>query len=237
MEVLLVAGIILSAMADDGPLGHVDHILGDVGGKVADALQVAGDQEEVNEGLYLLWVFFNITLDVKEYLLVEGVNLIVGGAYLLGHTGVHLYERIQSLLYHGYDLLTHFREIEKKLSPLPVSKIGGPLSDVNGQITHAFQVIVHLQDSHNIPQINGRRLVKSEDLEAVLLYLDLYVIYLMVTLHHLFCQLCIVACKRKYSLLYAPLHHGAQGEDLLSQFIQFSFQMSLHSTPFNRNVL
>ena len=120
-----MTGIILSAMADDGPLGHVDHILGDVGGKVADALQVAGDQEEVNEGLYLLWVFFNITLDVKEYLLVEGINLIVGGAYLLGHTGVHLYERIQSLLYHGYDLLTHFREIEKKLSPLPVSKIGG----------------------------------------------------------------------------------------------------------------
>ena len=40
MEVLIVAGIILSSMTDDGPLGHVDHILGDVGSLIGDALQV-----------------------------------------------------------------------------------------------------------------------------------------------------------------------------------------------------
>jgi hypothetical protein len=78
----IVAGIVLCSMANDDTFNHVDYILGNIGGLVGDTLQVAGDEEEMDENLYLLGVFFYIILNEEEYFFIHLIHFVVGSADL-----------------------------------------------------------------------------------------------------------------------------------------------------------
>ena len=78
----IVAGIVLCSMAYDDTLDHVDHVLGNIGGLVCDALQMTRDQEEMDENLHLIGVFPHVILNEEEYLLVHLIDFVVGSTDL-----------------------------------------------------------------------------------------------------------------------------------------------------------
>ena len=51
------------AVTDDFAFDHVDDIFGDVGGMVGDALEVAGDVEEAEEGAEVFGMFADLLFD------------------------------------------------------------------------------------------------------------------------------------------------------------------------------
>ena len=66
-------------MPDDLALDHVDDLFGDIGSMVCEALQVAGDQQQVDHVTYFVGIFFHGGLDA-----VVGVLEVLGGLDEIG---------------------------------------------------------------------------------------------------------------------------------------------------------
>ena len=58
------------------------------------------------------------------------------------------------------------------------------LSDADGIVAHALQIVVHLQDGDDKPQILRNGLIQGQDLQAFLLDLDLAPVDFAVALDH-----------------------------------------------------
>jgi len=66
-------------VADVLALDEVDDVFGDVGGVVADALEVLGDEDEFEGGKYHAGIAHHVGKQFTENLVAVVVHLIVGG--------------------------------------------------------------------------------------------------------------------------------------------------------------
>src|ERR1039457_3695719 len=94
-------GFVFGVVTDVDALHEEDHVFGDVGGVVADALQVAGHEDQVDGG----WNDGGIPLHDGQELGVNGVAqvvyLVVGEEHAASHFGIAVDEGVQAFQQHG----------------------------------------------------------------------------------------------------------------------------------------
>ena len=104
-------------MADDLAFDHVDHILGDVGGVVSDALQVPRDAEQVNQALDMFGMLQNALFDKVIHLFVHRIDLIVTPTDLIGQSAIHMDQGADAVTEHRLCLLRHQIKIQTAYQP------------------------------------------------------------------------------------------------------------------------
>ena len=89
-------------MPDVAGRDHEDHVLGDVGGVVADAFEVAGDEDQVQRRLDLVRILEHVGEQFPEDLRLQRVQRVVGVQDLLGQQGVPPDEGVQGVAEHPW---------------------------------------------------------------------------------------------------------------------------------------
>jgi hypothetical protein len=83
-------------MPHDLSVHQVDHILGDIGGQVSDALQAARDADEIHKIADLIRVLPHLFFDEPVHAAVDIIDLVVSGQHLSGGGGVLLDEGVEA---------------------------------------------------------------------------------------------------------------------------------------------
>ena len=117
------------AVTDNLPFDHVDHLFGDIGGMVCEALQVAGDQQQVDHVAYFVGVFFHGALDAVIGIFFDGIDFIVQRDDLEGQVDVEQVEACQGGLHARVQRVGEVGD-QRVGEPLPLGGVDGVVSKI-----------------------------------------------------------------------------------------------------------
>ena len=155
---------------------HVENILGDVGGVVRQAFEIARDAEEQHDGIEVLEVGADDLFELVDEFCVKQVDLVVGDQDLPRHHGILADQRVQRLLDDGPRAVGHHGDVDRHRHWVLVEQLEGALGDIGGEVADSLQFAVDLDHGSNEAQVTGHRLVEREELEALLLDVDLVLV-------------------------------------------------------------
>ena len=148
-------------MPDVPRLDDEDDVLGDIGGVVADALEVAGDQNQVDGGLDRPRIAQHVGQQLAKNLILQRVEPVVLPQHRLRQTDVARDEGVERLAQHLERQLTHPRQIDQRLDRRMQEVALRRLADVDGEVADALQVGVDLEGRHDRSQIDRDGLVQA----------------------------------------------------------------------------
>src|SRR6267154_1419113 len=151
-------------VADVLALDEVDDVFGDVGGVVADALEIFGDEDQFERGKDDAGITHHVGEQFTENLIAVAVHLIVGGKDTLRELNVAADDGVEGVANHLLGELAHARQIDVGLHARVAKDALGSLGDVDGLIADALEIVVDARDSEDEAEIDGHELVQSEKL-------------------------------------------------------------------------
>src|SRR5947209_16661614 len=107
---------VLGVMPDINPFYQEDYVFGDIRGMIADPLQIAGHEDEIDRRGDHGWVALH---DPQQFVIdriPQIVHLIVRKQDGVGQIRIAVYKRIQALEEHGLHERRHFRNIDHRLN-------------------------------------------------------------------------------------------------------------------------
>src|SRR6266571_5484825 len=99
-------------VADVLALDEVDDVLGDVGGVVADALEVLGDEDQFERGKDDTGIAHHIGKQFTKNLIAVVVYLIIGGQDTLRKLHIAADDGVEGIANPFFDEFAHAREID-----------------------------------------------------------------------------------------------------------------------------
>jgi len=151
-------------VADVLALDEVDDVFGDVGGVVADALEILGDEDQFERGKNDAGIAHHVGEQFPENLVAVVVHLIVGGKDALREFDVAANDGIEGVANHLLDEFAHAREIDVRLDARVAEDAEGALGDVDGLIADALEIVIDAGDGQDEAEIGGHKLVQGEKL-------------------------------------------------------------------------
>ena len=176
----LVAASRLVVVAHVLRLHQEDHVLGDVGGVVGDALQVAADQDQRQRPLDRAGVRHHVGEQHAEDLVLELVHLVVAPQHVARQRGVRLTKasRLSRVIFSAISAMRGMSI--SGLSGGCGSSLTHVLGDVHGLVADPLQVGVDLHGRRDQAQVRGHGLLQRQQLQAAVVDLDLQVVDLLV---------------------------------------------------------
>ena len=160
-------------VADIGAANPEDDIFRDVGGVVADALQVAGDDEGV-EGLRgLVWLLFDEGAECVEGCIVHLIHLVVEMEDRLSEFGVGFDEGLERLAHHCGGQGGKLGDVDGQLDVSEGPHLADADGDVDGLVAYALEIGVDANDGEDEAQVDGHGLLHREEVEGHLVDLAL----------------------------------------------------------------
>src|SRR5258708_2816130 len=151
-------------VADVLALDEVDDVLGDVGGVVADALEIFGDEDQFEGGKDDAGIAHHVAEQFTENLIAVVVHLIVGGEDSLGELHIAADDGVEGVANHLLGELAHAREIDVGLHAGVAKDAQGALGDVDSLIADALEIVVDAGDSQRESEVDGHELVQGKKL-------------------------------------------------------------------------
>src|SRR6266403_2367482 len=151
-------------VADVISLDEVDDVLGDVGGVVADALEVCGDKDQFEGGKDHAGIAHHVGKQFAENLVAVVVHAVVGGEDFLREVDVAANDGVESGADHFLCQLAHAREVDVGLYARVAKDAEGPLGDVHGLIADALEVDIDARHGQRKTEIHGHELVQGKKL-------------------------------------------------------------------------
>ena len=156
----------MSVEAVSSPLGRssprcdavhqIVDVLGDVGGVIADALDVLGGEQQMRAQPDVARVFHHVGQQLAEQRIVHGVDALIVTPHRVGLVGVALGVGVQHVLELAERQLHHVLETSHQGLGMVLAGHGQrPLGDVLAQIADALQVAGDLQHRHDVAQVVG----------------------------------------------------------------------------------
>ena len=102
--------------------------------------------------------------------------------------GIMINQCIQALFQHRLGLMCHLNKVARNIYLRLLREKNGSFSDINGQISDAFEVVIYLQNGNYKTQIYGYRLIKRKQLKAVFLNLNFSLVDFYIFIYYLFGQ-------------------------------------------------
>src|SRR5208283_4435574 len=96
----------------------------------------------------------------------HAVDDVIHFEHGLRKLGFALDERLQGPAHHGADGGGHAADIDRQLYGRQVDQVHDALGDIYSLIAYALEVGVDLGDGQNKAQIDGRRLLRGQDVEG-----------------------------------------------------------------------
>ncbi len=220
-------------MADDPALYQVGGVLRDVGSVVADALQMARYQDQVDGAIYRVWLgqHLQVRQQLPEDLVAQQIDFIIAPAHIPGLLDVALYEGSQRILDHALHQLAHARNVYQRLQQGHRVQMLRALSDVDGLIVDALQVVVDLHHRGQHAQISRHRLVRCHQVQDTFLHLYFPSVDSLVAGYHICRQFTILFDQRRDSLGDGLLDGGPHVEELALELSQHLIEVAFHPIP------
>ena len=133
-------------MTDVAAGDKVDDVFGDVRGMVADALEILGDQDQLESGEHDRGIFHHVSKELAKELVAQAIHLIVALEHAAGEIDVSADESIQAVAHHTLSKLAHARKIHIRLYLGVTKNAHGRLRDIHGLIADPFEVAVNARN-------------------------------------------------------------------------------------------
>ncbi len=161
------------------------HDLGDVGGVVADALDVLGDEQQVRAGGDVARVLHHVGQQLAEQAGVHLVHLLVPAPDLGGALHVALHEGVEHVLQGRLDQIRHARDRVERLDRRQLVQGEGALGDVDHVVADPLHIAGDLEARHDLSQVDGHGLAQGQQTDHALVDLGLQLVDLRVMADHL----------------------------------------------------
>ena len=102
-------------MADVAAGDDVDDVFGDVGGVVADAFEIFGDENQLERRKDDGGIFHHVGEQLAEHLIAEQIHLVVASEDAAGEFHVAANQGIQAVADHAFGDFAHARQIHIRL--------------------------------------------------------------------------------------------------------------------------
>src|SRR5205823_773649 len=217
----LALHVVERGVADVLAVHHVDDVLADVPGVIADALEGAHHPHDVERAA-----------DRARILHHEGDALALDGLVLLVHHAVlarHAQRRLHVQAREGIErIVHHLRHHTAEMLDLPVligrafhgREPGRDVADLLALVPDALEVGDGLDDRHDEAQIAGRRGARREDAAAFLVDGDLHVVHLVVIERHGLPERAVALDEGGDGLAQLLLDETAHAEDLAAHALE-----------------
>jgi hypothetical protein len=159
------------------------------------------------------------------------VHLIVGGEDALREFDVAADDGVEGVANHFLDEFAHAREIDVGLDARVAEDAQGALSDVDGLIADALEVVVNARDRQDEAEIRGHELVQGEKLHDAVVDFHLELVDGVFFLEDTLGKLFIGFQNGVNGLVNGALGEAAHPEQALFQLVQVFFEVAFHE-PF-----
>src|SRR5438445_6502711 len=218
-------------VADGLALDEVDDVFGDVGGVVADALEVFCDEDQFEGGKDDAGIAHHVGKQFTENLIAVVVHLIVGGKDTLRELDVAANDGVEGVADHFLDELAHAGEIDVRLDARVAKDTKSALGDVDGLIADALQIIVDAGDGQDEAEIGGHELVQGEKLDDAVVNFHLKLVDGVFFLEDALGELLVGFQNGVNGLVNGALRETAHPKQALFQLVQVFFEVAFHG-PF-----
>jgi hypothetical protein len=197
----------------------------DVGGVVADALEVLGDEGDAHGAADVLRLLDHVGQELAEELHVQRVDRVVGREHLARQIDVAVDEGVERLVQHRRDRLAHARDVDVRLERRLLVELQGALGQVHRQVADALEVGDHLERRRHEAQVGAGRLAQGEDVQAQVIDRHLGRVDGAIGLDHPARQVGVALHQGLEGVGDHLLDGGAEVEDLLLQLLELVFIM------------
>ena len=146
-------------------LDDVDDVFGDVGGVIADALEIFGDEDELESGEDDAGIAHHVGKELAEDLIAEMIDLVIAGENFLSEIDVAADDGVQGVADHFLCEFAHARKIDVGLDARMAKDTRGALRDVDGLVADTLEIVVDAGNGKDKTEIHGHQLMESEELE------------------------------------------------------------------------
>ena len=150
-----------------------DDVLGDVGGVVADAFQIARDDERVERLRGQFGFFLDEGAERVEGRIVHLIDLVVEGEDGVGEVCVGLDEGLHGLAHHRGRERGELGDVDGKIDVGEGTHLTNADGDVDGLISDALKIGIDADDGEDEPEVDGHGLLHGEEVESHLVDLAL----------------------------------------------------------------
>src|ERR1022692_1717281 len=153
---------LFGVVPDVNAFDQEDHVFGDVRRVVADPLQVAGYEYQIDRRRHDAGIALHGFLEFGVHRIAKSIHFIVRKKYRTGQDVVSIHKRVQALEQHGLDQGGHLWDIDHRLDQRMMHQGERTLRHVLGEIADALQVGVDLESGGQKAEIASHGLEKSE---------------------------------------------------------------------------
>src|SRR6267143_7316894 len=215
-------------VADVLALDEVDDVFGDVGGVVADAFEVLGDEDQFERGKDDARIAHHIGKQFTENLVAVVVHLIVGGQDALRELDVAADDGVEGIANHLFGEFAHAREIDVRFHARMTEDAQGSLRDVDGLIADAFEIVIDARDRQHEAEIDGHKLVQSEKLNDAIVDFHLELVDGVFFLEDAVGELFVGFQNGVNGLVDGAFREAAHPEQALFHLVQVFFEVAFH---------
>ena len=217
-----------SRVADVLALDDIDYVFGDVGGVVADALEVLGDEDQLEGGEDDAGITHHVGEELAEDLVAVVVDLIVHGEDFLGELDVATHDGVERIADHFFGDFAHARKVHVRLHAGVAQDANGGLGDVDGLIADAFEVIVDARDREDQTEVGSHQLVEREELDDAVVDFELQFIDGVFFIEDAFGKLLVGVQDRVDRLVNGAFGEAAHPQEALFELVQIFFKVAFH---------
>ena len=198
-------------------------ISAEVGGVVADALEVLGDRLQARGAEDVARVLHHVGEQLAEDLRVVGVDDLVARDAPAARARRRAATKASSASCSiSCDLARHVGQVDVRLERRLVVQLEHALADVDAEVADALEVGHQLERDGDEAQVGGDRLAARQDAQAQLVDLDLQPVDLAVDCDRLLGELAVALDERADAAVDHLLDLGAHEQQLLAQPAQLA---------------
>jgi hypothetical protein len=196
-------------MPDVAPLYKVDHVFGDVCGVVADALNVLGNENQLECSEHDSGILHHVSEQLAEHLVAEAIHLVVAYENTASQLDIALDERVEAISHHAFRNFAHSGQIHVRLDLGMAKNAQGGLGDINGLIADSLQIAIDAADRENETKILSHGLLKGQQALDAIVDLDLHFVDGAFFLDHSFSEMFFGVEHGVNSLVDSPFRKAA----------------------------
>ncbi len=163
-------------------------------------------------------------------IVIVTIDLVIEPAHAPGQAGIEVDKRIQALAHHRGRQIGHALEFVGNRDVRRLRQLNGTFGNILRQVGHAFQFGVDLERGRDAAQIDGHRLMQSEDLQTLFLDVVLFLVNHGIPDDYLLRQHDVAFLERADGLVDRFFHRGREHEQVALQIVEVSFQVFRHES-------
>ena len=227
-ECLCCLAAVDCGVADVLALDDVDDVFGDVGGVVADAFEVFGDEDQFEGREDDAGVAHHVGEEFAEDLVAVVVDLVVHGENFLGQLDVAADDGVEGVADHFFGDFAHAREIDVGFHARVAQDADAGLRDVDGLVADALEIVVDARDGEDEAEIDGHQLMEREELDDAVVDFELELVDGVFFVEDALGELFVGVEDGVDGLVDGALGEAAHPEQAFFDFVQIFFEVAFH---------